>query len=119
MSFATIVALIALALIAAVVGDFIWAYWKATSSGWQRVWDAGRGSATIVWQQLGLVAAALVTAGGKITDWICALVNDPSAADNIKSAIGSYVSPASVGIAMTAFIAVTIWARSRTLKTGS
>lgn len=106
---------VALTLIGVVVFDFVRQYRKASSAGWQRVWDAGRGSATIVWQQIGLVVAGLVAASETVVDWICRLVNAPGADEAIKGAISSYVTPVNVSAAMVVFIAITVWARLRTL----
>jgi ABC-type sulfate transport system permease component len=106
----------ALALIAFLVFDFVRAYLKATTTGWQRVWDAGRGSATIIVVQLGVVASGIATASGDLVDWICSLVNDPSAADPIKTAIAQYCTPTTVGVAMVGYLGLVAWARLRTLN---
>jgi hypothetical protein len=111
-----IITLIALTIIVIGVYDFIVSYRKSTNSGWQRVWDAGKGSATIVWQQLGLMVAGLLAASSSVTDWVCSLINDPSAAESVKSIIGAYVTPTTAGAAMAVFTLVTVWARLRTLK---
>jgi hypothetical protein len=108
--------LIALALIAIVAFDFVRAYLGATSTGWQRVWDAGRGSATMVAVQLGIVASCIATASGDVVDWICNLANDPGAADSIKGAIAQYCTPTTVGIAMVGYLGLVAWARLRTLN---
>jgi hypothetical protein len=118
MSFKLIATLIALGIAGIVAFDFVRSYLKATSVGWQRLWDAGRGSATIVWQQLGIVAACLVTASTSLTDWVCGLLNAPGADEAIKSTINSYVGPTSVGVVMVLYIGVTVWARLRTLGRG-
>jgi hypothetical protein len=116
MSMKTLVSLIALAILAVVLLDFVRAYMQATSAGWQRVWDAGRGSATIVVAQLGTVAGALVAASSQVTDWITGLLNTPGADEQIKSLIASYLTPTTVGIATVAFMALVAWARLRTLR---
>src|SRR5581483_3870212 len=48
MSLATLLTLLALAIVGVLIVDFVRSYVAATSSGWQRLWDAGRGSATMV-----------------------------------------------------------------------
>ena len=113
--FKNIVALVALAVLAVVIFDFVRSYMKSTDTGWQRIRDAGRGSATIVIQQLGLVAAALVAMFNQVTDWICSLLSTPESADAIKSAIGSYVTGPNVGIALAVFVSLTVAARMRSL----
>lgn len=115
MSAKTIVTLIALAIFAVVLLDFVRAYLQATTTGWQRVWDAGRGSATIVVTQLGAGAGALVAMSDKLTDWITGLLNAPGADEQIKGLIASYLTPTTVGIATVAFMGLVAWARLRTL----
>ena len=119
MTFKTALALIALAILAVLLIDFARAYAKATSTGWQRLWDAGRGSATVVVAQLGAAAGALVAASDRLTDWICNLVNAPGADDTIKGLIASTLTPTTVGIATVAFMGLVAWARMRTLGNGA
>jgi hypothetical protein len=115
MSFYTFVSLIALAIVSVVVFDFVRAYLKSTATGWQRIWDAGRGSATVVIGQLGMVASMLAVSFDKVVDWICSLLQDPSAADQIKTLIGQYVTATNVGLVMAAFTGLVVAARLRTL----
>jgi hypothetical protein len=111
-----VITVVALALIAFLVFDFVRAYLGSTSTGWQRVWDAGRGSATIIVVQLGVVASGIATASGDLVDWICSLANDPSAADPIKATIAQYCTPTTVGVAMIGYLGLVAWARLRTLN---
>jgi hypothetical protein len=113
--FSNIVALAAIAVLVVVIVDFMHSYMKSTETGWQRIWDAGRGSATIVIQQLGMVAAATVAMFNQVTDWVCSLLSTPESADAIKSAIGSYVTGPNVGIALAIFVSLTVAARMRSL----
>jgi hypothetical protein len=110
-----ILPLIGLSVAAVVIFDFGRQYLKSISTGWGRVWDAGRGSATVVWQQFGLVVSGLVMGADRLIDWVCAAANDPSAADAIKGVINSYFTPPVAGLVGLAFIAITIKARMRTL----
>jgi hypothetical protein len=112
----TVISVVGLCIFAVVVYDFSTQYVKATSSGWQRIWDAGRGSATMVMAQLGAIAAGIAMAGDKVTDFVCGLLNAPGAADQIKAAIGQYVTGQNVGIVLLIFTALVAWARSRSLK---
>lgn len=114
--FKTATAVAALVILCVVAGDFVFAYVRSKSTGFQRLIDAARGSATILAAQLGAIAAALVTAGGQITDWICAILNAPDADSQIKSFIGSYFTATNVGLAMLAYTLIVAAARARTLK---
>jgi hypothetical protein len=69
--------------------------------------------------QLGAIAAAIVTASAQVTDWVCGMLNDPGAADQIKAAISAYVTPTNVGIAVLIYTGLVAWARLRTLGKSS
>ncbi|HZS63344.1 MAG TPA: hypothetical protein VFA53_02435 [Xanthobacteraceae bacterium] len=116
MSLATLLTLLALAIVGVLIVDFVRSYVAATSTGWQRLWDAGRGSATMVVAQLGAVVALITAVSDHLADWISSLLGDPAAADSVKSAIQSYVTPATVGTAMLVFSGLVAWARLRTLS---
>jgi len=116
MSVKTIASVIALGIFVFVLYDFIVAYAKSTQTGFARWVDAAKGSATILVAQLGAAAAALVTAGDSIADWVCSILNAPGADAQFKAALGQYVTATNVGIAMLIFTALVAWARSRTLK---
>lgn len=107
--------LAAFAIIVWVVSIFTMGYLKATSSGFQRVIDGAKGSATMLVAQLGTIAAALIMASDSIVDFVCNLVNAPGVADQVKTAISQYVTPTNLGLAMLGFTLLVGWARSRTL----
>lgn len=109
----TIATFVILAVVGVIVYDFAIEYAKAGSSGWQRIWDAWSGGAANLKRQLGIVAAGAVAFSSKITDWVCSLLNDPSAADSVKSIISGYVTPATVGTAMAIFTLISIAAKLR------
>jgi hypothetical protein len=116
MSFKAITTFVALAIFAVVLYDFVSSYLKSTSTGFGRWIDAGRGSATMVVAQLGVLSGLLVAVSSQVTDWVCGLLNDPGAADAFKQVIQAWVTPTDVGIALALFAAVVAWARARTLK---
>ncbi len=110
-----VIDLAGLALALGMIAVLVSQYRKATSTGLQRVWDAGRGSATIVWSYIGLIVTGLTAGSGKLADLVFSVFNDPAGADAVKTAINSYVTPTTASVVGALFIAVTIWARSRTL----
>lgn len=111
-----IVAVIALALVAVVIFDFVRSYLASATTGWARLLDAGRGSATILWSQIGFAIAAIVAALDQVMDWICQLTGTPGADDAIKSAIQQVVTPTTAAIALAAYALITAIARMRTLN---
>lgn len=115
----TILSAIAIGMVCVVGWDFYRCYRKSTNHGWQRIWDAGHGSATLVVQQIGFVVAGLTLSADKISDWVTSMLNDPTADAQIKSLIHQYVNSTSVGIAMAIYIGLTVWARLRTLNQAS
>ncbi len=109
-------AIVGLALLAIVIYDFITAYRASTKTGRDRLWDAGRGSAVIVWQQFGLVIAGATMAATSVVDWVCQFLGAPGADEAIKSVIGTMFTPAKVGAALAIYAAVSVAARLRSLK---
>lgn len=95
--------------------DFIKEYRASTLTGWPRVWGAAKGSATIAWQQFGIVISGLTAASTGLAEFAANMAGDPSAGDTIKGYIQSALKPEYVGLAMIAFMGVTIWARMRSL----
>lgn len=114
-----VVAVIALALTAVVIFDFIRSYQASTNTGCARLLDAGRGSATILWSQIGFAIAAVVAALDQVMDWICQIAGTPGADDAIKSAIQQIVTPTSAAIALAVYALITAIARMRTLNKNS
>lgn len=94
-----------LALVVAV--DFAIAYFRSSSTGTQRLWDAGRGSATIVVCQLGFIGGGVDTGLQKLADFL----NMPGVSDAIKG----YLPAPAVGAAVIVFAAIALAARLRTL----
>ena len=105
----------ALVLVAIVAIDFARCYSRSKNTGWTRLLDAGRGSATILWLQLGFVASCLMAALDAGADWVTQIVGAPGADDTIKQWIGSYFSPQNVGIVVGIYIMIAAIARARTL----
>lgn len=112
----TIIALAGLAAAAVVAVDFAKAYAASSKTGWARVWDGGRGSATIVWQQLGVVLGGLLAASDQAVDWLTQFLNAPGADDSIKNVLNQVVTPAKVGTALAIYALISIAARMRTLR---
>lgn len=99
--------LIALALLARIVFDFLRAYIPAPGTIWQKLLAAGKASATILWARfvmlVGLASAGLVN--------LADFANAPGIADGIKAVMQpQYVAWLVFGIAL-----VTELARRRTL----
>ncbi len=88
-------------------------YRAATGTTWERLLAAGKGSATILWQKIGLLASFLIAAIDQGLDVVATLINDPDFATQAKSAVTAYLTPTNVTLGMAAFMAITIWARTR------
>lgn len=102
------VLMIAAALIAIFVAvDFLIAYLRSKNTGTARLWDAGRGSATMVVGQLGLIGGGIDVGIGQLANYL----GMPGVTDAIKG----YLPDQAVGAAVMVFAAVTIAARLRTL----
>jgi len=116
MSFRGILAIIFLSIAAAIVFDFFKSYKASTNTGAQRIWDGARGSATMFVAQCGGVAMAIAAFADKITDFVCSLLNAPGSAEQIKSAISTYVTGQNLALAGVGFAVLVGWARMRTLS---
>lgn len=112
----TIVTLAALVIAGVVAADFAKAYFASSKIGWARVWDGGRGSATIVWQQLGVVLGGLLVASDQAVDWVTQFLNAPGADEAVKNALNQIVTPTKVGSALAIYAVISIVARMRTLR---
>jgi hypothetical protein len=86
---------------------FVHAWLTETGSFWTRSLAAGKDSATIVWSKLVILVGMIVPA----LDKIATSLGDPS----LVSQFQQYLTPTTVGISMAAVMALTIWARLRTL----
>jgi hypothetical protein len=95
------------AIIAWIVHTFVRAYINGTGSFWQRTLAAGKDSATIVWSKLVILVGMIVPA----LDKVATSLGDPS----LVSQFQQYLTPTTVGVGMTLVMALTIWARLRTL----
>jgi len=115
MTFHDILAWIGLALAAVVMFDGVTTYTRSTSTGSARWLDVGRGSATMLWQQFGLMIAGTVAGMDKIVDFVTGLAGDTAADAAIKSAIGSWFTPTTAAIALAAYASITVAARMRTM----
>ncbi len=115
MTASNVTAIVILTLLAVVLFDFARAYAASTNTGWARLLDAGRGSATILWSQLGFVIAAVVAVLDQVLDWICQISGAPGADDAIKQAIQQAVTPTRVGVVVAIYVVITAVARMRTL----
>jgi hypothetical protein len=113
-----LLALAGLVLAVAVAIEFVVQYRAASGEGWQRIWNAARGSATLAWQKFGLVMAGRVASLDMLVGWIGQALNQADIADKIQTGINAYVTPQYVGIAFAIYIAVTVIARLRTLGRG-
>ena len=102
-----------------VVYSFVTAYAKAEGSGFTRLRNAARGSATILVQQLGLVVAGLTTSLNGVVEFVSRFISDQAGAESVKQIIQSFVTPTTVGAALAIFSAVTVWARLRSLGKSS
>lgn len=107
----TKIIMIAAGLLALVVlADFVIAYARSTKTGADRLWDAGRGSATIVVGQLALIGGGVDVGLAQIAQWL----DMPGVADAVKSALPE----AQVGAAVMIFAAISMAARLRTMGRG-
>jgi hypothetical protein len=111
-----IVTVAIVAMVAIVVIDFTRSYAASGNTGWQRLLDAGRGSATILWSQLGFVIAGMLTAFDQLADLVCQLTGAPGADDAFKQAIQSYFTTTTVGTVLAIYAVITVLARVRTLN---
>lgn len=115
MTAANVTAIVILTLLAVVLFDFARAYFKSRKTGWGRLLDAGRGSATILWSQLVFAVGAIAAGFNQILDWVCQVIGAPGADDAIKSAVQQVVTAERVGLALAIVGIITIIARMRTL----
>jgi hypothetical protein len=95
------------AILVYVVVDFVRSYRAAAGTVWQRLLASGKESATIVWQRFTIVVASLADA----VVWVADLLNAPSVAEPIKSAL----QPQYVAAFMVAVAIIGEFARRRTL----
>lgn len=116
-SFANVtLAILFLIILVWVSVDFAVAYSRSKRTGVARLWDAGRGSATIVWSQFGLVVTAIIGSFNQVASWVFDAIGHPEIASQVHDFITQYISAKWVAIAMAAYLFVSIKARLRTLK---
>lgn len=116
MSFHDILAWIGVGFAALVIGDFVTQYASSTATGFARFLAAGRGSATILWQQFGFAIAGIVLGFDKIVDVVTGIAGDSNADASIKSAIAQWFTPTTVSLVLAGYAAITVIARVRTLS---
>jgi len=86
---------------------FVHAWMTEAGSFWQRTLAASKDSATLVWSKLVILVGMLVPA----LDKLATAVGDP----NLVSQFQTYLTPTTVGVGMALVMALTVWARLRTL----
>jgi hypothetical protein len=108
MKIMTIYYLVLLAVLNWVVYSFITEYKKAEGSGFERLINAARGSATVLWSKfviaVGAVASVLMGAADAL--------NMPE----VKTSIQIYLTPEHTALLLIGVAVVTQWARGRTLS---
>jgi len=102
-----ILALAAVGLAAYIVTVFVMEYREARGSVWERLLEAARDSATILWQKFVIIVAAGGASLGQFTD----LIDQPE----LKSGIQAAMKPEYVAAFTIAVALISWWARKRTL----
>jgi hypothetical protein len=85
--------------------EFVVSYRKSTSTGWQRIWDGARGSATLVWMRLVFIVGAGIDLITELADFLGA----PGVSDTIRQ----YADPRVVSALMIAIAIIGEFARRR------
>ena len=88
--------------------DIYRGYAKGTGTTWERLLNAGKDSATMLWGKFTIVLAGIVGNLDKVADFL----GQPEVKTYIETALGN---PKAVALAMVGIAAVTMWARLRTL----
>jgi hypothetical protein len=106
-TFRLILSLGALALAAYIVFTFAREYREAKGSTWDRLLEASRDSATILWQKFVILVAAVGASLGQLAD----MIDQPELKESIQSALKpEYVAAFVIGTALVSW-----WARKRTM----
>jgi hypothetical protein len=104
----TLYYLVLLAILNWVVYSFAVEYRRSEATGFQRVLDAAKGSATILWSKFVVLVGAL----SSILMGAADTLNMPE----IKMTIEKYLTPEHMALVLVGVAVITQWARQRTLE---
>lgn len=108
MKIMTVYYLVLLMLLNWVIYSFFTEYRKAEGTGFERLLNAARGSATMLWSKFCIFVGSLAS--------VAMGAADAFDMPEVKSQIQAYLTPEHTALLLIAVSVVTQWARARTLS---